>query len=103
MTHQFVEGLQADEIDLPRLLDQDLADNYASTLDTSAGATTSVLTFNLIIDILLGSTLKLMWGMVNILQFICYFSETKSSLSAAARFFLKKLKIIALGEFIPIE
>ena len=88
---------------MPRIIDDDFVDEYINKLDDTTDTATSILTLNLILDILLGSSLKLMWGMVNTLQFICYFSETKLSLSATTMVFLKKLKIIALGEFIPTE
>ena len=56
---------------------------------------------NLVLDIVLGSSLKLMWGMVNTLQIIVYFNSVKVDLSVKATVFLDKLRIIALGEFIP--
>ena len=58
---------------------------------------------NLVLDIVLGSSLKLMWGMVNTLQIIVYFNSVKINLSAEAIVFLDKLRIIALGEFIPYD
>ena len=44
-----------------------------------------------------------MWGMVNTLQIIVYFNSVKINLSAEAIVFLDKLRIIALGEFIPYD
>ena len=71
------------------------------TIENMAETQTSILTLNLVLDIILGSSLKLMWGMVNTLQIIVYFNSVKVDLSVNATVFLDKLRIIALGEFIP--
>ena len=55
------------------------------------------------LDVLLGSSLKLMWNLVNTLQIIVYFNEVEVNLSVEAKIFLEKLRIIALGEFIPYD
>ena len=52
---------------------------------------------------MLGSSLKFMWSMVNTLQLIVYLNTLKINLSVQARIFLDKLRVIALGEFIPYE
>ena len=62
-----------------------------------------MLTLNLVLDVLLGSSLKLIWSMVNTLQLIVYLNTLKINLSVQARIFLDKLRVIALGEFIPYE
>ena len=62
-----------------------------------------MLTLNLILDIILGSSLKFMWSMVNTLQIIVYFNTVKLNISVQAMIFLDKLRIIALGEFIPYD
>ena len=61
------------------------------------------MTLNLILDIILGSSLKFMWSMVNTLQIIVYFNTVKLNISVQAVIFLDKLRIIALGEFIPYD
>ena len=54
-------------------------------------------------DLLLGTSLKKIWSIVNILQFIVFFHFIKVSIAAHSSVFLSKLKIIALGEFFPYE
>ena len=44
-----------------------------------------------------------MWGVVNIMQIIVYYNFIKVRLVAHAELFLTKLKVIALGEFIPSD
>ena len=60
-----------------------------------------MLYLNLAVDVALGSSLKFMWSMVNTLQIIVYFNTVKLNISVQAMIFLDKLRIIALGEFIP--
>ena len=62
-----------------------------------------MLTINLLLDVLLGSSLKFMWNLVNTLQIIVYFKEVKANFSVEATEFLERLRIIALGEFIPYD
>ena len=66
-------------------------------------AQSSVLTINLLIDILLGSSLKFMWNLVNTLQIIVYLNEVKANFSVEVKIFLEKLRVVALGEFIPYD
>ena len=51
---------------LPRLIDSNEA-KLVETIDNVSDAQTSVLTLNLVLDVLLGSSLKFMWSMVNTL------------------------------------
>ena len=44
-----------------------------------------------------------MWNLVNTLQIIVYFNKVDVNLSVEAQVFLEKLRIIALGEFIPYD
>ena len=57
----------------------------------------------MLLDVIMGTSLKFLWGMLNTLQFICYYGEVKVTLAVHAVLFLKKLRIIALGEFIPYK
>ena len=61
----------------------------------------SVLTLNSLKDVALGYSLKSIWNMINILQFVVFINEIKMSLPVHAEIYLKKLRKIALGEFIP--
>ena len=75
----FANQLTIDPVDLPRMMDDEFAEIYTEFVVKTTEATTSVLNANLVINIVLGSSLKLMWGMVNTLQFISYFSEVQVS------------------------
>ena len=96
----FENDLNLQIYQLPRLIDRDGVE-LVKTIENMAETQTSILTLNLVLDIILGSSLKLMWGMVNTLQIIVYFNSVKVNLSVNATVFLDKLRIIALGEFIP--
>lgn len=47
----------------------------ASTMDSANGAANTVATGNVVLNIVLGSSLKLLWGMINTLQFVVFFTE----------------------------
>ena len=72
-------------------------------MTTANQAATSIIGLNLIVKLILHQSLKYIWGIVNTLQFIVYFKLIKVRLGAHASSFLEKLKIIALGEFIPYD
>ena len=57
----------------------------------------------MILKLILHQSLKYIWGIVNTLQFIVFFQFIRVRLGAHASSFLEKLKIIALGEFIPYD
>ena len=48
-------------------MDPGKAEAIASTMDAANGAANTVATGNIIVNILLGSSLKLLWGMINTL------------------------------------
>ena len=62
-----------------------------------AGA--SVLILNIILRLILRKSLKSMWDVVNVLQFIVFFELIKVNLAPHARLFLTQLRRIILGEF----
>ena len=62
-------------IKLPRQLDPGTAEAIAATMDSANGAANTLATGNLVINIVLGSSLKLLWGMINTLQFVVFFTE----------------------------
>ena len=52
---------------------------------------------------MLGLSLKYLWGMVNVLQFIIYMQQWKVNWPANANLAVKTLRTIALGEFIDTK
>ena len=52
------------------------------------------------VNILLGLSLKYLWGMVNMLQFVIYMNQWKVNWPPNANLAVKTLRTIALGEFI---
>ena len=88
---------------MPRLMDNEFAESYLEVVDAGTETTTSIINAHFLINVILGTSLKLMWGMVNTLQFISYFSEIQLSMAVQGVVFLKRLKVIALGEFVPYE
>ena len=63
---------------------------------------TAVISFNTVVNILLGSSLKLLWGMINTFQFVVFFSEWKKAQQPPnVVIVIQALRSIALGEFIP--
>lgn len=90
-------------IKLPRQMDPGKAEAIASTMDAANGAANTVATGNIIINILLGSSLKLLWGMINTLQFVVFFTEWEVIIPPNAIMAIETFRTIALGEFIPYE
>jgi hypothetical protein len=60
----------------------------------------TVSTSSLALNVVLGLSLKYLWGMINVLQFIIYMNEWKINWPANANLAIKTLRTIALGEFI---
>ena len=88
-------------IQLPRQMDPETAAAMASAMDTANGAANTITTGNIVINILLGSSLKFLWGMINTLQFIVFFTEWNVIIPPNADMAIETLRVIALGEFIP--
>ena len=82
-------------------MDPETAAAMASAMDTANGAANSITTGNIVINILLGSSLKFLWGMINTLQFIVFFTEWNVIIPPNADMAIETLRVIALGEFIP--
>ena len=70
-------------------------------MDAANSATNTILTGNVFVNILLGSSLKLLWGMINTLQFVVFFTEWEVQIPVVAEEVIKEFRKIALGEFIP--
>ena len=71
-----------------------------------SAATSTANTFatgNIVLNIILGSSLKLLWGMINTLQFVVFFTDWQVLIPPNAQLAIKTFRTIALGEFIPYE
>ena len=60
-------------------------------------------TSSLPVNIILGASLKYLWGMVNSLQFVVYMKEWKVNWPPNAKLIVETLETIALGKFIDKE
>ena len=60
----------------------------------------TVSTSSVALNIILGLSLKYLWGIFNVLQFVIYMNEWKINWPANANLAVKTLRTIALGEFI---
>lgn len=63
----------------------------------------AVATSNLAVNILLGASLKYLWGMINTLQFVVFFTDWNVQMPPNAILAIKTFRTIALGEFIPYD
>ena len=88
-------------IKLPRQLDPGTAEAIAATMESANGAANTLATGNLVINILIGSSLKQLWTMINTLQFVVFFTEWNIIIPANALMVIETFRTIALGEFIP--
>ena len=70
-------------------------------MDAANSATNTILTGNIFINILLGSSLKFLWGMINTLQFVVFFTRWEVQIPPTTKEVIKEFRKIALGEFIP--
>ena len=90
-------------IPLPQMIDEGKAAALASTMDAAQGASNTVALVNLFINIVLGASLKTLWGMINTLQFVVFFTDWNVRIPKIAQLGLKTFRVIALGEFIPTD
>ena len=88
--------------ELPRQMEKKFAEKFIPRVEIATEASTSILGLNMLVQFVLQKSLKSIWGVVNLIQFILFFYLIKANLVAEARQFLIKLKIIALGEFLPV-
>ena len=63
----------------------------------------TISTSSVAVNVVLGLSLKYLWGMVNVLQFIIYMKKWKVNWPPNASLAVNTLKTIALGEFIDIQ
>ena len=90
-------------IELPRQIDPEVAEAILSTMDAAQGTANAIATGNVFVNILLGASLKFLWGMINTLQFTVFFTEWKARIPANATIAIQTFRKIALGEFIESE
>ena len=85
-------------------MDRQFGKAFADTVESTGDIGITVLILSFLKDLLLASSLKSIWTLINILQFIVFFTEIKTvKLSTAANNFILALRKLALGEFIPYD
>lgn len=84
-------------------MDPALVEEFTSSVDSVREATASIMIVNIIVQLILQQSLKNLWAIVNLLQFVVYLYRVKVNIAAHANLFLEKLKVIAHGEFIPYD
>ena len=72
-------------------------------MSAASNTANSFATVNLVLQILLGASLKLLWAMINTLQFVVFFEEWPVLIPMNAKFAMDFFRTVALGEFIPYE
>ena len=90
-------------LNVPRQIDPAEAEEIASAMTTATNTANTFATGNIVVNIILGSSLKLLWGMVNTLQFVVFFTDLNVLIPANAIIALEFFRTIALGEFIDDE
>ena len=90
-------------VPLPRQMDPLEAEELSQTMDTATNTANVIATGNIVINVFLGASLKLLWGLINTFQFIVFFTEWKVQIPANSLIALDTLRKIALGEFIPTD
>ena len=61
--------------DLPRQLNPEQAEAIQIAIDSVENAANAITTSNIALNLSLSMTLKFLWGMINTLQFIVFFTE----------------------------
>ena len=61
--------------DLPRQMDAKTAKQLTETLHVVSDSANSSATVTIVVNIVLGISLKFVWGLINILQLIVFFKE----------------------------
>ncbi len=88
-------------------IDQPLAPADAietlKSVNSGAEKANILATSSLPVNIVLGASLKFLWGMVNSLQFVVYMKDWKVNWPPNAKLVVQTLETIALGKFIEKE
>ena len=64
---------------------------------------TTVLGSNVLVNLFLGLSLKKLWNLINVIQFLIYFNQWLLPFPANALIFLNSFEQVANGEFIPTD
>ena len=70
-------------------------------MDAASSAANWITSINLTLQILLGASLKLLWSMVNTIQFVVFFTDWPVQIPNNAYTVIEFFRSVALGEFIP--
>ena len=90
-------------VELPRQINPDQAAAIESIAGAAENASQLVALGNGVLNVVLGTSLKFLWSMLNTLQFIVFFTEWNVQVPANAEIAIKTFRSIALGEFIPFH
>ena len=83
------------------MAEKEFVEKVTQNVEAASDTSSSLFSLNLILEALLGSSLKAIWSVINTLQIICYLEKVKANLSPHAIIALDKLRRIAFLEFIP--
>ena len=89
------------EFELQRQIDPEKAAQVEAVAGTASGVATFFTTGNILLNIILGLSLKALWGMINTLQFVVFFTDWNARMPVATEMVIQNFRVIALGEFIP--
>ena len=84
-------------------MDQEQAEAIEAAMGSAKSVGGSVAIGTSIGQVLLNMSLKMLWGLINTLQFVVFFSEWQIQLPNNATIAIKQMRTIALGEFMPTE
>ncbi len=93
--------LQKEIVSLPKLEPTEQTSVVELAEATTQAMVTALAPSTLIVNLLLGLSLKKLWSAVNLLQFVTYVNLWKVSLPANLENFFKKANFFARGEWIP--
>ena len=90
-------------VELPRQVDQGQAEAVEAAMESVKTVGGSVAVGTSIGQVLLNSSLKVLWGLISTLQFVVFFPDWQIQMPNNAKIAIQHMRTIALGEFIPSE
>ena len=84
-------------------MDKEQAEAVEAAMESAKAVGGSVAVGTSIGQVLLNMSLKMLWGLINTLQFVVFFSDWQIQLPNNAVIAIKQMRTIALGEFMPSE
>ena len=87
----------------PRMIDQAQAEAIDEAMGNAQATANVIASGNILVNIVLKSSLKNLWGMINTLQFVAFFELWGAQMPTNVESALKTFKEIAMGDFIPSE